>query len=55
MNTDQGGSFTEIIRTEVQGQFSVNISNTGTSDMVTFMWANEPFNNDKPDTIYEEV
>ncbi|NBK25416.1 MAG: SDR family oxidoreductase, partial [Spirochaetia bacterium] len=116
MNTDNRGSFTEIIRTEERGQFSVNISkpgitkgnhwhhtknekflvvsgegvirfrkigtkevieysvsaeklevvdippgythnisNTGISDMVTFMWANEPFNPEKPDTIYEEV
>ncbi len=116
MNSNERGSFTEIIRTEERGQFSVNISkpgitkgnhwhhsknekflvvsgegvirfrkigtkevieypvseeklevvdippgythnisNTGASDMVTFMWANEPFNPDKPDTIYEEV
>ena len=116
MNVDTRGSFSEIIRTEERGQFSVNISkpgitkgnhwhhsknekflvvsgeghirfrkigtvevidytvsgdklevvdippgfthnisNTGSSDMVTFMWANEPFNKDKPDTIYEEV
>ncbi|MBI9095899.1 MAG: capsular polysaccharide biosynthesis protein CapF [Sphaerochaeta sp.] len=116
MNVDNRGSFTEIIRTEERGQFSVNISrpgitkgnhwhhtknekfvvvsgeghirfrkigteevidyavtgdklevvdippgfthnisNTGKTDMVTFMWANEPFDKDKPDTIYEEV
>lgn len=116
MNSNERGSFTEILRTEERGQFSVNISkpgitkgnhwhhtknekflvvsgegvirfrkigtkevieysvsaeklevvdippgythnisNTGASDMVTFMWANEPFNPDKPDTIYEEV
>ena len=116
MNVDTRGSFTEIIRTEERGQFSVNISkpgitkgnhwhhtknekfvvvsgegvirfrkigtveiidyhvsaeklgvvdippgythnisNTGKSDMITFMWANEPFNKEKPDTIYEEV
>lgn len=116
MNIDNRGSFTEIIRTDERGQFSVNISkpgitkgnhwhhtknekflvvsgegiirfrkigtkevieypvsgdnlevvdippgythnisNTGETDMVTFMWANEPFNPDKPDTMYEEV
>ena len=122
MNVDNRGSFTEIIRTEERGQFSVNISkpgitkgnhwhhtknekfvvvqgkaliqfrkigkdqngndfpvidyhvtgekievvdiptgythniiNEGEGDLVTFMWANEPFNKDKPDTIYEEV
>lgn len=116
MHSDNRGSFTEIIRTASQGQFSVNISkpgitkgnhwhhtknekflvvsgegvirfrkigsdeviaykvsdkkleavdippgythnieNTGKTDMVTFMWANECFNPDKPDTIVEEV
>ena len=40
---------------EIPPGFTHNISNTGLSDMVTFMWANEPFNPDKPDTIYEEV
>jgi UDP-2-acetamido-2,6-beta-L-arabino-hexul-4-ose reductase len=116
MNSDNRGSFTEIIRTAERGQFSVNISkpgitkgnhwhhtknekflvvsgkgliqfrkigttevidyhvsgenlevvdippgythniiNLGDEDMVTFMWANEPFNPDKPDTIFEKV
>lgn len=116
MNVDARGSFTEIIRTEDRGQFSVNISkpgitkgnhwhhsknekflvvsgqgairfrkigseevisyyvsgdklevvdiptgythsieNLGDTDMVTFMWASECFNPDKPDTYYLEV
>ena len=116
MNCDDRGSFTEILRTENRGQFSVNISkpgitkgnhwhntknekfvvvsgkgvirfrkigeskvyeyfvsgdkievvdipvgythnieNLGDTDMVTFMWANECFNPDKPDTFFEEV
>ncbi|WP_320128742.1 capsular polysaccharide biosynthesis protein CapF [uncultured Sphaerochaeta sp.] len=116
MNIDQRGSFTEIIRTEDRGQFSVNISkpgitkgnhwhhtknekfvvvqgkaliqfrkigtdavidyhvsgdkievvdiptgythniiNEGNSDLVTFMWANEVFNQEKPDTYFEKV
>lgn len=116
MNCDERGSFTEILRTEKCGQFSVNISkpgitkgnhwhntknekfvvvsgqgvirfrkigesevyeyfvsgdkievvdiptgythnieNLGDTDMVTFMWANECFNPDKPDTFFEEV
>ncbi len=118
MNVDNRGSFTEIIRTQNSGQFSVNISkagitkgnhwhhtknekfvvvsgkgvirfrdikdenseiieyyvsgdkievvdiptgythnieNLGNSDMVTFMWSNECFNPDKPDTFFEEV
>ncbi len=117
MNVDQRGSFTELLRTENCGQFSVNISKPGitkgqhwhhskweffivvagraliqerrigsdeviefevsgdkieavhmlpgythniinvsdTQDLVTVMWANEPFNPQKPDTFFEEV
>lgn len=117
MNSDQRGSFTEIIRTVDRGQFSVNISKPGitkgnhwhhtkhekfivvhgqalirlrkidsdestefivsgerlqvvemipgythniinlsaTEDLVTLMWANEPFDSAKPDTYYQEV
>ena len=116
MNTDERGSFTEIIRTEDRGQFSVNISkpgiikgnhwhntknekfivvsgrgvirfrkpcdgeifeyyvsgdklevidipvgythnieNLGNCDMVTFMWCNECFDNNRPDTYFLEV
>ena len=116
MNVDERGSFTEIIRTNDRGQFSVNISkphitkgnhwhhtknekflvvsgngvirfrkpdsdkvieyfvsgdklevvdiptgythnieNLGDTDMVTFMWANEAFNPEKPDTYFLEV
>lgn len=35
--------------------YTHNIINTGETDMVTVMWANEPFNPDKPDTYFEEV
>ena len=113
MNVDERGSFTEILRTEDRGQFSVNISkpgitkgnhwhhtknekfvvvsgqgliqfrrldsneiieyyvsgekmevvdiptgythniiNLGTADLVTFMWCNECFNPEKPDTYF---
>ena len=113
---DHRGSFTEIIRTVGQGQFSVNIShpgitkgnhyhhtknekflvvqgkaliafrkvgtdkvieyevsdkklevvniptgythsitNIGEDELITFMWANEPFDENNPDTIYMEV
>ena len=116
MNTDARGSFTEFLRTNGQGQVSVNISkphivkgnhwhhtknekflvvkgrgvirfrkidckeiieynvsgdklqvvdipcgythnieNVGDEDMVTVMWANEPFDKENPDTFYEEV
>jgi UDP-2-acetamido-2,6-beta-L-arabino-hexul-4-ose reductase len=116
MNCNERGSFTEFIRTEDCGQFSVNISkpgitkgnhwhhtkcekflvvsgraliqfrkigttevidyhvsgeklevvdippgythniiNEGEGELVTFMWANEPYNPDRPDTIFEKV
>jgi UDP-2-acetamido-2,6-beta-L-arabino-hexul-4-ose reductase len=118
MNSDERGSFTELVRTPDRGQFSVNISkphitkgnhwhhtknekfvvvsgkgvirfrkfgdpessvieyfvsgdhievvdiptgyihhieNLGNTDLVTFMWANEPFNPAKPDTYFEKV
>ncbi len=116
MNVDDRGSFTEIIRTEDRGQFSVNISkpgitkgnhwhntknekfvvvsgkaliqfrkigsdevidyhvsgekievvdipigyihniiNEGEEDLITFMWCNECFDPNRPDTYFEEV
>lgn len=117
MNCDARGSFTEILRTEKSGQFSVNISKPGitkgqhwhhtkcekfvvvsghgliqlrkigtddvinyevggeeitvvdmipgythniinlsdSKDLVTFMWCNECFDPQKPDTYFEEV
>ena len=117
MNRDQRGSFTELLKTENCGQFSVNISKPGitkgqhwhhskweffmvvsghaliqerqvggdqvlefevsgdnieavhmlpgythniinlsdTEDLVTVMWANEPFDPAKPDTFFEKV
>ena len=115
-HVDNRGSFTEIIRTVGQGQFSVNIThpgitkgnhfhhtkhekylvvqgtalvllrkigedkiyeyklsgkklvvvdipvgythsitNIGEDELITFMWANEPFDQNNPDTIFEEV
>jgi UDP-2-acetamido-2,6-beta-L-arabino-hexul-4-ose reductase len=35
--------------------FTHNIENTGTTDLVTIMWANEAFDPKKPDTIKLEV
>ena len=35
--------------------YTHNIENLGNKDMVTFMWANECFNPDKPDTYFEKV
>ena len=56
----------EIVSIEVSGEemtvvdiipgYTHNIINLSeTDDLVTFMWANEPFDPDKPDTYYEEV
>jgi UDP-2-acetamido-2,6-beta-L-arabino-hexul-4-ose reductase len=35
--------------------YTHNIQNTGDCDLVTVMWANEPFDLDNPDTYYLEV
>ena len=35
--------------------YTHNIENLGDTDMVTIMWANEPYNPDKPDTYFLEV
>jgi len=35
--------------------YTHNIENLGDTDMVTVMWANEPFDPEKPDTYYLEV
>ena len=35
--------------------YTHNIENLGDTDMVTIMWANEPFNPEKPDTYSETV
>ncbi|KAF0091898.1 MAG: NAD-dependent epimerase/dehydratase [Fusobacteria bacterium] len=35
--------------------YTHNIENIGENDLVTVMWANEPFNKDKPDTHFLEV
>jgi UDP-2-acetamido-2,6-beta-L-arabino-hexul-4-ose reductase len=35
--------------------YTHNIENLGDTDMVTIMWANEPFDPEKPDTYYLEV
>jgi UDP-2-acetamido-2,6-beta-L-arabino-hexul-4-ose reductase len=35
--------------------YTHNIENLGDSDMVTIMWVNEVFNNEKPDTYFLKV
>jgi UDP-2-acetamido-2,6-beta-L-arabino-hexul-4-ose reductase len=55
----------EVIEYQVSGDklevvdiptgYTHNIKNTGESDMVTVMWANEAFDSENPDTIFEPV
>ena len=55
----------EIIEYKVDGEkmeavdippgYTHNITNTGETDLVTFMWVNEPYDPDKPDTYFLEV
>ena len=55
----------EVIEYRVSGEnltvvdiptgYTHNIINVGTEDMVTVMWANEPFNPEKPDTYFLKV
>lgn len=55
----------EVIEYRVSGEkleivdipvgYTHNIINVGNTDMVTFMWANEAFNPDKPDTWFLKV
>lgn len=40
---------------EVPPGYTHNIENVGEEDMVTIMWANEPYEPEKPDTYYLEV
>ena len=35
--------------------YTHNITNTGDTDLVTFMWVNEPYDPEKPDTYFLEV
>lgn len=47
------GDKLEIV--DIPTGYTHNIENLGETDMVTIMWANEPFNPEKPDTYYLEV
>ena len=47
------GSRLQVV--DIPPGYTHNISNTGASDMVTIMWANECFNPEKPDTNFLEV
>lgn len=47
------GEKLEVI--DIPTGYTHNIENIGDTDMVTVMWANEPFDPEKPDTYYEKV
>lgn len=45
----------KIEAVDIPPGYTHNITNTGETDLVTVMWANEPFDPNNPDTYYEEV
>jgi UDP-2-acetamido-2,6-beta-L-arabino-hexul-4-ose reductase len=45
----------EIIVVDIPPGYTHNIINVGETDMVTFMWSNECFNPEKPDTYFMNV
>ena len=47
------GDTLEVV--DVPAGYTHNIINIGNEDLVTVMWANEPFNKEKPDTYFEVV
>ena len=47
------GDKLEVI--DIPTGYTHNIENLGDTDMVTFMWCNECFDPERPDTYYEEV
>ncbi|MEG1619847.1 MAG: capsular polysaccharide biosynthesis protein CapF, partial [Eubacterium sp.] len=59
INADQiieyfvNGEKLEIV--DIPPGFTHHIENLGDTDMVTFMWCNECFDPNKPDTYFEEV
>lgn len=45
----------KIEAVDIPPGYTHSITNTGKADLVTVMWANEPFDPNNPDTYYEEV
>ena len=45
----------ELKVVDIPPGYTHSIENLGDRDMVTIMWANEPFNANNPDTYYLEV
>jgi UDP-2-acetamido-2,6-beta-L-arabino-hexul-4-ose reductase len=53
LNYHVTGEKIEVI--DIPVGYTHNIINEGDTDMITFMWANETFNSNNPDTYFEEV
>lgn len=53
INYHVSGEKLEIV--DIPTGYTHNIINEGKTDLITFMWANECFNPDKPDTFFEKV
>ena len=45
----------KIEAVDIPPGYTHSITNTGGTELVTVMWANEPFDPNTPDTYYEEV
>ncbi len=53
INYHVNGDKLEVV--DIPTGYTHNIINEGDTDLVTVMWANEPFNKEKPDTYFLEV
>jgi UDP-2-acetamido-2,6-beta-L-arabino-hexul-4-ose reductase len=53
--TEYAVSGEKLQAVDIPPGYTHNISNTGETDLVTVMWANEKFNPEKPDTFFLEV
>ncbi len=47
------GDSLEVV--DIPAGYTHNIENLGDTDLVTVMWASEPFDPERPDTFFEEV
>lgn len=48
-------SGSELQAVDIPAGYTHSIKNIGTDDLITLMWASEPFDPERPDTIYEKV
>ena len=45
----------KLLVVDISPGYTHNIENVGSTDLVTIMWASEPFDPNKPDTFFEKV